>query len=259
MQKFRLGSIELLADVENAGTVVSEHSGKALPRIQINFPVHAQDVDAIKRALTAHKFESVDAGGGTKWSVETSSESYTGDPWRADHKFSLGLRLHEELPVTELVVDAETFRPYSYEETAGADGLEVAARVKLSGREVERLRKLQAESKLMNVVRRGISETPRRMRFGRLMWSGGDAEYKFNITLFDEGYSLHSLLDDPLITYPGFTSLRTRSKLQKLVEVLKSKGLLDQGELDAIDSATPTEEEWLTCDRVDDLDAFLDR
>jgi len=259
VRKFKLGPVELDANVEDSGTVVSEHSGKSLPHIQINFSARPESVDLIKRSLAGHQLESIEVGGAlAKWSVETWSESYTGDPWRSDHKFRAELRLQEELAVTELIVDDLSFRPYSYEETTGRDGLEVTARVKLSGPEAAALRKLRSESKSMRVIRRGISDTPRQMRFGRLMWSGDDTEYKFNIALFDEGTVMNSLLNDPIITYPGSTSVRTQSKLGKLIEVLKSKGLLDDTELSAVNTATPTEEDWYAFDRVDDLDTHLD-
>ena len=114
MQQFKLGAIGISASVQEDGTAVSKHSGRPLARIQVEFSASPANADRVREALAEHEnFESVDAKGQPqKWSVETSNWSYTGDPGRSNHKFSFRLLEHEDLAVTELVIDDQHFRPY---------------------------------------------------------------------------------------------------------------------------------------------------
>jgi hypothetical protein len=257
---FRVGAVQISANSEILEPIMSQHSGKVLARLHIDFSAAPHNADAVKGAMLSHPFELLDEGGnGRKWKVETSSESYSGDPWSATHRFNVRLVEREELAVTELVIDELVLQPYFYDEKVVSESLEVEARVRLSASDVAALRKLQAGARTLAVIRRGISETPRKMRFGRLMWSLADGEYKYNIVLFDEGKVQVSFLQDPIIGYSTSVALETKAGHAKLVELLRSKGLLTETELEAINSATPPDDEWLELDRVSDLDEHFSR
>jgi hypothetical protein len=260
MHHFRVGSREVQAEVVESSSEVSEYSGKPLAKARISFAVPPEVVDEIKDAIIDHKFASKDESGNSlEWKVETSSESYTGNPWQSNHKFIVELKLRERLEVEELIINDLSLRPYAYEESSNKAGLEIVARVKLSRAETDQLRQLQLGESPVAVVRRGISDSPRVMTFGRVLWSGSDEGFKLNVVLFDESRVQYSTLGDPTVIYPTKVAFENKSKINKLLEILKSKAVLTESEAEVVNSVVPDPEEWLSLDRVKDLDEFLSR
>jgi hypothetical protein len=259
VDRFTLGTLEIFADVQKSTDDVSVHTGNGIPNITITFSVHPTAVEEVKKAIVAQRFQSVDlAGKQIEWATGSWRESYSGDPLRSEHKFTIDLKLREKLDdLKALVIEDLSCKPYEYEESSKKDGLEVVARVRLTAAEHDRFRELQSTKKTVMVVRRGISDVPRMMSFGRVLWSRSEEEFKLNIVLFDETRVQYSTLSDPAVVYPRRVAFEAKSKLNKLIEILRSKAILTEAEMRTLDSAGPTDEDRLSLDRVDDLDDFL--
>lgn len=98
----------------------------------------------------------------------------------------------DEHPQQPTSVDFEGLRlePSKYEEQVHDGDLAITLRATLARDETDLLRELQVERadqsrRYWPVVRRGVSEEPRRMRLGRVLWQQDGDRFEHLITLVD--------------------------------------------------------------------------
>jgi hypothetical protein len=88
------------------------------------------------------------------------------------------------LQLDALVLSDVELHPYHYEEKPGV-GLRIDAKVELSSELNERLLNLLKTGGYFTVIRRGIQEAPREMRFGAVYWSAHGETTKYDIVLVE--------------------------------------------------------------------------
>jgi hypothetical protein len=170
----------------------------------------------------------------------------------------------EDLQATQLVIDGWALTPYKYKEEIDDEALIVQARVQLSAEEYKRLFELPT---YFSVVRKGIDDEPREMRFGQCLWSESDDKYKIQLYLVEKRLDDskrglgHSFLE-PQSSNDAGRIVRSAILLDRLIDSLIHKGVLSAEEsekLRQIDDELQVDLEMAKRNRVSDLDKWLDR
>jgi hypothetical protein len=116
----------------------------------------------------------------------------------------------------------------------------------------------------LQVVRKGIQDEPRTMRFGPCLWSPHGDNFRIGLRLIDKKYDEKDRshgFNEPRESNVTARTIRTSMELRGLLDLLIAKGVLSQADVDQIQNLDKTQvnrEVW-TRDYVQDLDEWLDR
>ena len=167
----------------------------------------------------------------------------------------------EKSNLDALQIGEEVVQPYVYTEELDGSALIITARVEIDSATNERLRKLEG---YFPVIRKGIQDEPRSMRFGVNLWSEDGEKRKVQITLVEEIYDKEK--KERSILQPEFGNVsallaRTHLRMKYLMNTLKAKGILADEEISQILDVSDTDrreqnEEFY---RVKDLDEWLEK
>jgi hypothetical protein len=186
---------ELTVDLEEESTYHSKHTGAELRRVKIG--LIAQTLQAhrllmlkIRRAENAGISSTDEEGNITgRWRVAHSSFCCLGDEHYQEYYHEIQIEEMEELELTGLSINGIVLYPYFYEEEFDCDDLNIKSRVMVSPEQDAWLRMLMKEDGYFQVVRHGISDLPRDMRFSNtILWSRHGNKFKYEIILVDKGY-----------------------------------------------------------------------
>ncbi len=234
--------------VQRVSTVLSRHSGR--PLTEIHGTASAPDTAAHERmsqALSTLENRSVrsverfqDRVG--RWYVSWNAYAQSGD----EHLYKLILREEEELSLEALVIEGLELHPYEYREAFSEEGgLTIWAKLVGSKAGVLRLRALLKTHPFFSVVRRGINEQPRQMRFGVAEWSEHEGQIKYRMVLVDS--------DADPATHPELIRIEEANQraaiafymnfVERLAGLLEKKGILPREEVEAAREAA-SEEPW---------------
>lgn len=210
------------------------------------------------------KQEPVQTDFGTKtamlWRVGENSTSYSDSTPLTT--FSWELLQIEELKIETLAVGELELRPYKYHEDFGyKDVLTIFARVELTEPEEEQLHK---QPVYFQVVRKGVNDVPREMRFGQMLWSKkeGDEKRRVQLILVDKAFDddgPHRGFMEPQFGNVAATAAAVRTSVSALLDKLVTKGVLSDEEaalIRVVGKESIRKELWEN-DRVDDLDEWL--
>jgi hypothetical protein len=225
--KFRAGGLEFHANVAEASEMRSPQTGDVLRSLVIQFraqkaEMHEQALQEAAQRRSGGLFSLGDADEPeTEWCVREFNSQYVGtEPWGINHHI-WRIEQVERLACERLIVGAVALEPYDYVEQASDDGaVRLAARAPI---EDDALHELSRISEPVDVVRIGISESPRHMRLTYVWGEGLDGQA---IALVCED------IREPRVTLeggsPGFDDLH------ELVAVLRSRGVLGDADLDEL-------------------------
>jgi hypothetical protein len=166
--------VDLRAEV--VGESVSLHTGRRLRRAESAVTASSENSPEFRTVLE----EAVAADDdGNNWAATIQTESFAND---GSHEFAIEWSEHEELHAKRVEFEGLALTPTQYKEDADPEDDGVVAinfLATLTPDEVDRLRELEAntadpESRYWPVLRVGISENPRTMRVGQLLWSKRD-------------------------------------------------------------------------------------
>ncbi len=186
---------ELVVDLEEESTFASKHTGRALKRVRVGL---------IAKSLLAHRslllkirraehedISSTDELGFTKgrWKVIKSSFCSQGQEHSSEYYHEIVLEEIEDIHAQALRLKDITLCPYSYEEEFDGDDLSIKSRVMVTPEQDARLRLLMRDDSYFPVVRTGICDKPREMRFSNtILWSRHGNRFKYEIILVDRSY-----------------------------------------------------------------------
>jgi hypothetical protein len=228
-------TLDLQADVSDER--VSPYSGRPLRQAQSQVTVSEDSSSELRDALDASP--ATDAAG-HQWTGRVSSESYSNEG--GPHAFAIEWEEAESLQADLVRFEGLELTPSLYEEREKEDGVvAIEFQATLSSEETDRLRALQADSseerqRYWPVVRVGVSEQSRSMRFGRVLWSkrdDGNIEHK--ITLVDEAHDSAPQNVTPYLSMAGEPHLGhtmggvadLAGQFDALLEVLERGKLVD--------------------------------
>ncbi|MFD9545057.1 hypothetical protein [Streptomyces sp. NPDC060022] len=223
---------------EELPSATSAHTGRQLQRVELELRVPGDLQDDLERELKAAAAPAGQplTGQGTSWLVGNHSYSYTDNAQPRVYTHRVELREVEELKTSAVEVAGLTLVPIQYKEDLEEERLLVSLITEVSGEEGERLEELLTTlgDSYVDVVRRGVSETPLRMRFGRCLWQQGEGDIRrHNLALVaDEGQP------DPPLGFAGINQPQLGRTLERtvanaraldlLVEQLRSQGILTE-------------------------------
>ena len=248
--KFRAGELEFNASVADTGQAPSPQTGDLLRSMTIQFraqkaAMHALAADEAQQRLTGGLFSLTDADEqDTEWRVCESTFSYVGsEPWGINHHV-WRIEEVERLACERLILGSLTLQPHEYAERVSDAGVvRLAARAPASEADLEALSRL---SGAIDVVRVGISSTPRSMLLDGYVWGPGPS-----------GLSVAVACED--VREPRITLTRTEGQprdddvLEDLIPILQGKGVL--GEQDLQDLRERIRQRRHAARRVSDINA----
>jgi hypothetical protein len=164
-----------------------------------------------------------------QWKIKNGSYSSTGNASISDYHHSIELEEVETLNLTSLNIRDLVISPYSYNETFDGDALIIEAKVVLSESQYTQLKDIMKVVGYFPVVRHGIDERPRDMRFGQMRWSKLDNGVKHELIIVEKNYDTKKEQFD--LFNPEMYSMQdmiaeNKETIEALIDVLLSKGLL---------------------------------
>lgn len=165
--KFRAGDLEFSATVSESSDLVSPQSGAQLKALTIQFRaqksgMHEQALDAAQARQSGGLFSLTESDTPElEWRVRESGSQYVGtEPWGVNHHI-WRIEQVERLACERLTVGSVRLVPYEYVEAVDDSGIvRLAARAQVTDVDLEGLAGLESR---VDVIRHGISETPRTM------------------------------------------------------------------------------------------------
>ncbi len=233
---------ELIIDLEEESTYRSKHTGAELKQAKISLV--AQTLQAhrllllkIRRAENAG-ISSTDGEGNItgRWKIASSSFSCLGDEHNQEYYHEIQIEEIEELKLTGLSINGIVLYPYFYEEEFDCDDLNIKSRVMVSPDQDAWLRLLMKDDGYFQVVRYGINDEPREMRFSNtILWSKHGNRFKYEIILVDRSYDER---DRPLarLFQPQMSRMQSAvaaqaEMVEAMLETLVTRKYLTEGDV----------------------------
>jgi hypothetical protein len=270
MVTLELAGIRVPAAVEQTDSLASPHTGRQLRRLQVGFVIDDEATnDRIVEALQpGREVVLVDAAGQrTPCTPGKNSWSYTDGITRYHHQVELTEQEH--LQPTAVVLDQLKITPYAYEERIDHDGaLVIDLKTRATGAvhatlQAELTRRRADYPSYFPVVRKGLQDTPRMMRFGRCTWSAHDGGFKHNLVLVEQLHDQQEpepfLLDYPEGPRGRGMAVKALAVVTELLEVLEAKGVLDADEVRQLTVAADERMQALGLElfRMNDIDVGI--
>jgi len=239
-----LGGKEMPAELENESTFRSKHTGRELKRVQVRVVEREKQAhERLLEILQMGRKEGINSTDGmgkvlSKWKVRNNSYSYSESGYDSNYYHSIELEEMERLEVTSLKVGGLELHPYSYDEKFDDDALIIEAKVLLSESQYTGLKEIMKKMRYFPVIRYGIAEEPREMRFGLTRWSEHEHGVKHELLLIDKSYDatkekIKGFFDPEMFRMQDMIAEYTEI-LDELVSTLTNKGLLSIEEVDHI-------------------------
>jgi hypothetical protein len=251
---FNVAGHEVKSEVEKKHTFKSKHSENTLEKLKIHFQVY-------NRRKVPKTILSVDDG--RKWKVINSSYYYTeGNPVI---RYIFELEEIEELNIKVLHLNDLKLRPYIYDEEINEDrgnSLIIKAQTELDEKSWGIIEQLYSTNNYFTVKRDGISPKKKEMRFGKIIWSRTPKNtIKCALSLFEKNYDdfKEQATLKPENDNLGKTALQNTNTINALIEILKTKNLLNKEDIQKIESLRNEIPKTLKFGEVDDLEEFMER
>jgi hypothetical protein len=256
-----LNGSKVHVDIIEENSFVSKHTGASLSILKVGATIRGETANdeflsLIKRAKD-DIVVSVDENGKVQkqWKIGNTSWSYRqGSPI---YQHTLELTEVEKLNLSALKLGDMTVHPYEYEETFGEEALTIEAKVSLPEAQHLQIKALQKSDDYFSVVRYGINDVPRQMRFGLCYWSQHNNEYKHQLVLVEESKEPNTLAS-------AFRWIRPLRKLvadntaviESLLATLHNKNILTEEEVNNIrkDITDRSWDIWYGFFRVENID-----
>jgi hypothetical protein len=254
--KFKFGGYTLDPEITNKKIKESKHTGNQLEILDISFQ-------------SDHEFEkpefiySEDTSEDKRWKV-INNNSFSFDA-SSIKTYNWKIEELEELKITKLIIADLEFEPYLYkeeiEETNG-DALIITAVTEITGEMWQKINDIPRGT-FFSVIRQGISNEEKEMRFGRILWSEHEDKIKCRIVLVEkilDNYSnpLMGILE-PQIPVLERQLLKNSKKIDHLLSLLLNKGIITNEEQEFIKIVNEEELDLTIFDEVVELDNFLEK
>lgn len=238
--RFSVPDGQLVVPAAVIETVESPHTGRPLRRLRSEITVPAAEARLIATAIGSGPLTDEE---GNEWSGGIEVESY-GDA-QGLHNLRINWEEREQLLANAVEFGGLSLRPQRYEEHEDGRSVSIAFRAILSLAETERLRELQRlpSSKgdlYFPVVRRGVSDEPREMRFGRVLWQQlEDGNVEHEIVLVDKSFdqqptSAFASIGEPQTGHLLDAVEQLAAERNALFDALQSIGVLDDQAIERV-------------------------
>ncbi len=259
--RFKAGTLEIRAEVVGDSPLQSQYTGKNLFQIEVEFRAdegRQDEINAARGASGAVLLRTGEPPVEVPITIAQNMHSFT--VGRREQLYKWTLTEKEDLKLETLELGEVVLNPYKFEEEIQNGSLIINARVEVDALTQDALRTLP---KYFPVIRRGISDEPRSMRFGQPLWSETESgNTKQRYVLVEESYDA---TPSQGFLEPQFGNVRdslavAKVQLEKLIQLLESKGLISSEEIASLTEVSDSEvrNENRLINRVDDIDEWLD-
>lgn len=261
--QFRIDDQVVTAEVIDQQTTLSRNTGKELFQAEVSFRIHEDQRDSCTEAIRHGKVELLSPRGDSSKNIPVRVQE-------KQHSFTMGdpiqrciwvLSEVEELNLEGLQIGDVMVNPYRYSDEFSDNALVCNFCFDTDAQTRKYLRSLP---KYFPVVRKGISDEPRLMRFGHVVWATDDEQtYRFRVTLVEESYDKSGGGNGLL--QPEFGNAlemlaEVTVRFSRLLDMLESKGVLAAGDRANIQEIM--EEDWkerrTEFSRVKDFDKWVE-
>jgi hypothetical protein len=231
--RFKIEDRITTAELLNQQASISPNTGKELFQLEVSFRAHENTrgffTQALQNGTAMLLAEDGDVAKSFTVGLYEKQHSYTmGDPIQ---RCTWLLSQVEELNLESLQIADLTVNPYKYREEFSQDSLICNFCFDIDAETYKNVRNLPL---YFPVVRKGISDEPRTMRFGQVLWASEDEQkYRIRTTLVEESYDKSRIghgFFEPMLTNMMEQLVVTTLRLTKLLDLLESKGLVSEEE-----------------------------
>jgi hypothetical protein len=257
--KINIEGNDISLQIRDEGEFSSQHTNKPLRWMEVSFRVFGTDLFEKTRDGSEITIIS-DDGEESVWKKRELSHSYT--QGRPAYDVVWELSEVEILDIETLILKDFEVKPYFYLEEIRDNCLFVTALVKLTLDEFEQLKAIYFGEIYFPVIRRGINDDPKEMRFCKIIWSKDEEIIKFKIYLVDKQYDAGrggSLgLFEPEMSNVKSMLAGNTERLAALLKLLEEKELLTSEEIDRIKTVSDKDYDsrMLEFERVRDIDKY---
>jgi|GEM_PF-676747 len=237
-----LSGKRIAVDVEDESTFKSKHTCRDLRRVKVGLVLqtpfsHRKFLVGVKRAELDGISSFDEEGNATgRWKIIDDFFSYIDGENGTEYWHTLQLDEIEELQIEGLSIGGMVLHPYLYEEEFDCDDLSITARVMVTHDQSNELKNLMMSEGYFPVVRLGINDQPREMRFGKtILWSKYHHNIKYELILLDKGFderdSPISKLLQPQMSRMQHMVAAQSEMLEGMLNILRSKGLISDEDI----------------------------
>lgn len=242
--RIKLKESYVTVDPTNEESFFSPFTGNQLKSFRITISVREQqlskfevDLDYVKKyGVSEVNDEGTEI---RKYNISNTSYSYSNNS--DARKYTLELSEVENIKIDKLLIEGIELTPYEYEETLSEGAIIINAKVNVTKDIANRIEGLyKIEEKYFNVIRKGISENPIKMRFGKNIWSEYEDEViKYRLIIVDKKYDTEENDIGRPFNYPELQNIQDMTLYHKsynelLADLFVEKGLLSKEEIEKL-------------------------
>jgi hypothetical protein len=239
--KFGDGVIDV-SEWEKLKSNISNSTGKEIEKFSFHIKIIGKNnVDKFLEKLKDKKENifSIDENGNILkiYKVNNYPYSYSGSyqDERTIYNFSIESEEIEELKIQKLILSGKEFFPYDYSETFDDCGLMISAKIKTKINLNKFIVEKNKNEYYFPVLREGISNETKTMRFGQIFWSQNKDDYKFDLVLVEKEW------DDKKLDYSHSRNINKERSLaflinyiDELTDFLVLKNLISSEEIKSV-------------------------
>lgn len=257
--RLTLGDMSGSAEVEREATLRSPHTGEQLHTATVRIRGAGSGRETVQQQLDVPGAVVTDPDSGRvyRFRVAGSTDSSDGS-W----SFKLDLTEEEDVTPTAVIINGVRLTPTRYTEWAEDGLVTILAQVQTEGQTTVALEdQLRRRSDFRPVVREGVQDEPRSMRFGQFAWSRHGDITKYRLFLVEEGFddlpaakAEKALYAPPEKRNVERLLLDLTARVDVLLDALEHRGVIDSDTRAALLAVEAEPESWLKLGRVDDVD-----
>lgn len=265
--KIKINEKEFYINPMKLSKTISIHTGNELIEYEANMRLpNLFYHELFLKILESSKDQGIhivdDEGNEKLWKIFNKSYHYQGNDPNTIYDYSLEIKEMEDMTIESIDIEDINLKPYEYSEEIDKDALIINMKVKIDKETHTRLKPFIKKRNYFNVVRHGIQEETRKMRFGRPLWSdyenGIKAEFVLVEEIFDKDDDKFRGINEPDNTNLKKELSRVSIILENLLTKIANNNILSKKDIDEL--TNPTEEElWekkYLFNKVEDIDKF---
>lgn len=247
---------ELEVEVEGEATETSVHTGRDVTSWHVAF--EAPGENSFLNDVTGCDVIRDD---GSEVACDLRVRSAMSREGEGRTAYVVSLREREALSLATLDIDGINLSPYRYRED-GRDGvLTASVRATVTGDQLDQFFHRRRTRAFFPVVRHGIQEEPRSMRFGMVSWSQHKENYKTEFVLVEDKWDELEGNRDNLVlaknTRGDALVAELHTTIHDLVDLLIEKSIISAEDADALRAkGRQAAEERRILFEVEDIDDF---
>jgi len=254
----KIGENQFPLIIKDDGEFISEHTNRPLRWMEVSFRVFGEEI--FKETRKKSQVTVIDNGEESIWKVNELSHRYTQGKPHYDLVWELAET--ENLSIETLILGDFEGKPYLYQEEITDGSLYITALVKLTPNEFEKLKSVYFGDIYFPVIRQGINDEPREMRFGKIIWSKDEETIKFKIYLVDKKHDDNrgnrlGLLSPEMDNIQNMLAANVE-RFVALLNLLEKKNLLTSDEIKQVEEISDENfnSRYLEFERVSDIDKY---